>query len=270
MSWHVEKDVLHRYQTDDVKPVTAASLEAHLTDCSECRNALMIDAEWLAESWAGIADRVEPGRQGVIERVLTAVGVRQHVARVISLSPAFRLSFILAVVAVLGFAVVASNTSPDGLAFRLFLALAPMLPVAGIAVAYGKLADAAHELNLSSPIDTFRLLMFRAVTVLAVSMGLGLAAWPFVEAPVPFGPSAWLTPALALTLVTLALASRFETWIAGAMVSCGWAVTMVSAFSWRLETFDARAQSIYLAAVLVASLVVVVRRSSYDREGGHR
>lgn len=270
MSWHVDEDVLRRYQTGAVDPVTAASVEAHVTECGDCRATLQVDDGWVERSWAGIADRVEPGRRGLIERLLAGIGVRPDLARVTSLSPAFRLSFILAVVLVMGFAVAASNTNPDGWTFRLFFVVAPLVPVAGIAFAYGQLVDPAHELTLSSPLDSFKLLMLRAVTVLGVSMLLGWVTWVFVEAPLSFGPSAWLAPALALTVVTLALASRFETWVAGAMVAGGWIVATVFALTRELEIFDATAQTVYLAAALAAALVVVLRRHSYDREGGHR
>lgn len=270
MSWHVEQDVLHRYQTGTIDRVVAASVEAHVTECAECRGGLILDESWLEQSWAGIADRVEPGQPRVIERLLTSVGVRQHLARVIALSPAFRISFVLAVILVMGFAVSASAADPNGWAFRIFLFLAPLLPVAGIALAYGNLVDAAHELTLSSPIDTFRLLLLRAVTVLIVSVGIGLVAWPFIEAPAVFGPSTWLAPALALTLTTLALASRFEAWVSGAMVAGGWAVAMILALSWDLEMFNADAQSVYMLAAFFAGLVVAVRHNSYDREGGHQ
>lgn len=270
MSWHVETDVLHRYQTGAIDRVAAASVEAHVTECAECRGDLITDTDWLKQSWAGIADRVEPGRPGLIERILTSVGVKQHEARVIALSPAFRVSFVLAVILVMAFAVGASASDPNGWAFRVFLFLAPLLPVAGIALAYGNLVDAVHELTLSSPIGSFRLLMLRAFTVLIVSVGIGLVAWPFIEAPAAFGPSAWLAPALALTLTTVALASRFEAWVAGAMVAGGWAAAMALALSWDLETFNSGALSVYVLAVIVAGLVVAVRRNSYDREGGNR
>jgi hypothetical protein len=270
MSWHVEPDVLHRYQTGVIDRVVAASVEAHVTECVECRGSLILDERWLEQSWAGIADRVEPGRAGVVERILTSVGLKPHLARVIALSPAFRVSFVLAVILVMGFAVGASASDPNGWAFRVFLFLAPLLPVTGIALAYGNLVDAAHELTLSSPIDSFRLLMLRAITVLIVSVGIGLVAWPFVEAPTAFGPSAWLAPAVALTLTTLALASRFEAWVAGAMVAGGWATAMALALSWDLETFNASAQWVYGLAAVVAGLVMAVRRNSYDREGGSR
>lgn len=270
MSWHVDQDVLHRYQAGAIDRVVAASVEAHVTECAECRGAFILDESWLEQSWVGIADRVEPGRRRVVERLLMSVGVKQHLARVIALSPAFRVSFVLAVILVMGFAVGASASDPNGWAFRVFLFLAPLLPVAGIALAYGNLVDAAHELTLSSPIDSFRLLMLRAITVLIVSVGIGLVAWPFIEAPGALGPSAWLAPALALTLTTLALASRFEAWVAGAVVGGGWAVAMALAFSSDLETFSPAAPSLYVLAAIVAGLVVAARRNSYDREGANR
>jgi hypothetical protein len=268
MSWHVDRDTLRLYQAGTVDRVAAASLEAHVTECDECREGLVVDEGWLDRSWTAIADRVEPGRPSWVEIILSSVGVRQDVARVISLSPAFRLSFLLAVMLVLGFAVAASTSDPNGSAFRIFLVLAPLLPVGGIALAYGHLVDPLHELTLSSPIDSFRLLLLRSITVLVVSVGLGLAAWPLIDAPTAFGPSAWLVPALALTLITLALASRFEAWLSAVMVAGGWVAAMVVAISWDLETFNTRAQPIYLLAALVAGLVVAVQRNSYDREGG--
>jgi hypothetical protein len=73
-----------------------------------------------------------------------------------------------------------------------------------------------------------------------------------------------------LTLTTLALASRFEAWVAAAMVAGGWAGAMALALSWDLATFNARAQTVYVLGAIVAGLIVAVRRSSYGREGGNR
>lgn len=60
MNWHVDQDALHRDQKGAVDRVAAASLEAHVAACAECRAALMVDDDWLEQSWAGIVDRVEP------------------------------------------------------------------------------------------------------------------------------------------------------------------------------------------------------------------
>jgi len=270
MSWHVDASDIHRYQEAALDRVAAASLEAHLTDCGECRSLVVVDRDWLERSWSTIAELVEPSRPGVVERTLTRLGVPSHVARIVAVSPALRISFLLAVVLVMAFAAVASTSNPTDGTYRVFLIVAPLLPVAGVAFAYGRLVDPAYDLTLASPIDSFRLLLLRVVTVLAVSIPVGLVAWPMVPAPSAFGFTAWLLPALALTLVTLALSSRFEVWLAGSMVGGGWVAAMVIAVAEGYETFDTRAQIGYAVLALLAAVAVMVRRERYDREGTPR
>ncbi len=185
MSWHVEEKLVLSYQEGAVDRVTGASLEAHLTACADCRGLVKADPAWLESSWRGIAERVEPGKPGPLERLLTAVGVPQHHARLAAVSPALRASYLLAVVLVLGFAVLAAGADPAGRTYLIFLFVAPVLPVAGVAFSYGRRVDPAHELTLATPIDALRLLLLRAASVLVVAVGLGLLAWPLVPDPVP-------------------------------------------------------------------------------------
>jgi len=270
MSWHVDQSAVRRYQTGAPGRVSAASVEAHLTGCEQCRGLLAVDREWLEWSWTGVADRIEPGSRSLAERALSGIGVPDQVARIVAVSPVLRLSFLLAVALVIGFAAVASTSNPTAGTYKVFLVVAPLLPVAGVAFAYGRLVDPAHELTMAAPIDSLRLLMLRTATVLTVSIGVGLLAWPFVPAPSTLGLSAWLLPALALTLMTLALASRLEVWLAGAMIGSGWVMAMLFALVEGYETFDLRAQLVYAALAAGAAAAVIVRRHSYDREGGHR
>lgn len=267
MSWHVTAAEIHRYREAALDRVTAASVEAHLTDCGACRSLVVADRDWVERSWSAIAERVEPGGAGVIERTLVRLGVPGHVARIVAVSPALRLSFLLAVVLVTAFAVLASISNPTGDTYRVFLVVAPLLPVVGVAFAYGRLVDPVFEWTLASPIDSFRLLLLRTVTVLAVSIPIGLVAWPLVPAPSALGFTAWLLPALALTLVTLALSSRLEVWLAGSMVGGGWAAVMLIAFTENYAVFDGAAQIAYAALAVSAALAVAVQRKSYDREG---
>lgn len=270
MSWHVDAAAMHRYRDGALERVTAASLEAHVTGCDECRRLVAVDGGWLDSSWSGVADRVEPGRPTVVERGLTGLRVPEHVARIVAVSPALRISFLLAVVLVTGFAAVASTSSPAGDTYKLFLMVAPLLPVAGVAFAYGRLVDPAHELTTVAPIDSFRLLLLRTATVLVVSIAVGLVAWPVVPAPSTIGLSAWLIPALGLTLVTLALSSRFEVWLSAALVAGGWLTAMLLATTEGYETFDVRAQLAYSAVAIVAAVAVILSRHRYDREGNRR
>lgn len=270
MSWHVDGSVIDRYHDGTLDRAASASVEAHVTSCDLCRGFVTIDHDRLERSWLAVADRVEPSKPSLIERGLVAVGVPSHWARIVAVSPALRVSFLLAVVLVMAFSLLASHSNPDGANYRVFLVVAPLLPVAGVAFAYGRLVDPAHELTMVSPIDSLRLLLLRSTTVLAVSVGIGLVAWPLVPAPSTLGVSAWLIPSLMLTLVVLALSSRVEVWIAGALVAGGWTAAMFLAFTEDIDTFDSNAITGYVAVAAAASAVVILNRNRYDREGSHR
>ncbi|MGI8515837.1 MAG: zf-HC2 domain-containing protein [Acidimicrobiia bacterium] len=268
MSWHVDQAVLDRYQTRSVDRVTAASVESHVTGCQQCRGLLAVDHELLERTWIAVAERVEVSVSGVVERILIGLRVPAPVARIVAVSPALRISFVLAVALVMSFAAVAAGSAPTQGTFRIFLIVAPLLPVAGVAFAYGRLVDPVHELTMASPVDSFRLLMLRTATVLSVSFGLGLLVWPLVPVPASVGISAWLLPSLTLTFTTLALASRFEVWVAGAMVGGGWAAAMLLALLGDFDAFAPGVQIVHAAIVGVAVVAVVTRRHHYDREGG--
>ncbi|CAN5738004.1 hypothetical protein BH23ACT5_BH23ACT5_11130 [soil metagenome] len=270
MSWHVDASVIGRYQEGGLDRAAAASVEAHVAGCGQCRRQVTFDEGRLERSWMAVVERVEPSRPGLVERGLAVLGVPAHVARIVAVSPALRVSFVLAVVLVTGFAAAVSTSNPTGGTYKLFLVLAPLLPVAGVAIAYGRLVDPVHELTMVSPIDSFRLLLLRTTTVLAVSITVGLLAWPLVPAPSSLGVSAWLIPAMALTLVTLAMSSQFELWLSGSVVAGGWVLMMLLAHTERIEAFGSAAQTGYAALAGIAAAAVITRRDRYDREGSRR
>lgn len=268
MSWHVETEVLHRYQSGDVDRVTSVSVEAHVTTCAECRDDLVVDTDWLDRSWAGIAEQVEPGERSIVERVLTWVGVPPHLARVTAVTPSLRPSWLIAVTLTLVFASLASRLVQPG-SFDLFLALAPLIPVAGVAVAYGRLGDPAHEISAATPTDPLRLLLLRvaAVTGFAVVLSIVLD----VAVPSARATGVWILPALALTLVTLALGTRLAVWVAAAASSVAW-VALLSVFLARPEErlmsmFGVQAQVMFLVVALIAALLFAQGRDEYRRGG---
>lgn len=270
MSWHVDVETLARYQKGSIDRVAAASVEGHITSCPDCRSSIARDSDWLERSWLGIADAVEPSPPSLAERALVRIGVPAHWARLVAASPALRLSFLLAVALVLGFAVGASRSNPEGNTYRIFLIVAPLLPVIGVGFAYGRMVDPAFELTMASPVDSLRLLLLRATTVLSLSIVLGVIAWPFVPVPGVLGASAWLLPALALTLLTLALASRFEMWMSATMAAFAWGAALFIASAREVDVFAPRSQFVYLILAGVAGLAIAMRRHSYDRNGGLR
>lgn len=269
MTWHIDVEAARSYEAGLLAGSGAASLEAHVASCAQCRNLFAHDAVWLEKSWTGVADRIEPSVNG-LEKALLLVGVPVVPARLVAKSPAMRLSFILALLLVLGFSVIASQSDLVGAAYRFFLVVAPLVPVAGVAFSYGRLVDPVHEMTSVSPIDSFHILLIRSATVVSVAVLGGLLSWPFVPAPASVRVSAWLLPSLALTLTTLALASRLEMWLAAALVGGGWVMAMSVAVTRRIEAFGPGAQLVHLLVLVTAATLVILRRDAYERQGGGR
>lgn len=270
MNWHVDESMIDRYLAGFLDRAAASSVEAHVTACDSCRVLVTADEARLSRSWHRIVERVEPGERRLVERVLSRLGVPGHVARLVAVSPAMRASFVLAVVLGMGFAVAAAGSDPGSGRFRWFLLVAPLVPVGGVAFAYGRFVDPVHEVTLAAPIDSFRLVLLRAATVLAVAMPVGLAAWPLVPAPAALGVSAWLVPGLALTLATLSLASRLEPWIAGAVIALAWVGFWQLASVNDIEPYGAAAQAAAAVVAVAAGLVLVVWRDRFDRDWSRR
>jgi len=76
--------------------------------------------------------RVPGGR---VERTIVRAGVKEHVARLLAATPSLRLSWFCAGTVAIMFTSWVAQTGQRGLLF--FLIVAPLLPVAGVAAAYG-------------------------------------------------------------------------------------------------------------------------------------
>ena len=62
MSWHIDSETLQRYATGTATSATAASAEAHLTGCAECRALLApaVPAPRLDAIWAEVRPAGRP------------------------------------------------------------------------------------------------------------------------------------------------------------------------------------------------------------------
>jgi hypothetical protein len=264
--WHADATTLARYAADELDFVAAASVEAHLLACADCRAALVpaagprLDVGRLDRVWDDVVDAIDAPRAGVVERALRRLGVGDGTARLLAMTPSLHVSWLAGVGLALLFAVIAASSGARGMMF--FLTVAPLLPVAGVAVAYGPRTDPTHELQAAAPHDQFRLVLLRTAAVLATTVPL-VAVGALLTGRTGWVAAAWLLPALGLTAASLALGDYLDPLLAAVGITLGWVAVVVSAFvsSGRdpLAAFRLGGQ-LGCAAVLAASLVVLVVR----------
>ncbi|GAB3147737.1 zf-HC2 domain-containing protein [Microbispora hainanensis] len=234
------------------------------------------DAAWLAMSWERITAEVAAPAPPLTERLLRAARVPGHLARLLAATPALSRAWAAAVAVALGFAVAAAHLADHG--FLAFLTLAPVLPTAGIALAYGRRIDPAHETYAATPMAGAPLLLVRSTAVLLTALALTALAVPLLPSvavqsvavqsvALPSVAWAWLLPALAMTSGCLALATRVPLPVAAVTLGGGWVavVTAVGAVTDdRALPFRPAAQVLYGCAVALLTLVLYVRRHRLD------
>jgi hypothetical protein len=225
-TWHAAPQLLARFamEPERLDNVTASSIEAHLVDCDHCRRAVAdsVEPSAIALSWNRIVDEVDRPQRSVAERILGWM-FPDDVARVVAATPALRLSWLVAVVAVIAAAVAASRTADD---LTPFLAFAPLVPLAGVALSFWPAPDPAGEAALATPMHGAGLVLRRTVIVLATSLVVllaGTAALPGLE----WRAVGWILPAIGLSLVALALSTWLAPLTATVAAAIGWEVAVV-------------------------------------------
>ena len=166
-TWHLDEATLRAYVDGHPLTVVGASVEAHLVECTECRGQLgeLMPHQTVDRAWAAIRAHVEAPRAGLVERMIRWLGVSEGPARLLAAVPAFRGAWLLGVLVVTCFAGVAALFSGDT-GLTLFLMVAPLIPVAGVATSFGGDADPTHELVTVTPYSSVRLLLLRTLGVL--------------------------------------------------------------------------------------------------------
>lgn len=266
-AWHVPEEQLERYLLGAIDPAQALSLEAHLDRCGRCRSALVADDAWLSQSWGQVAQLVVVPPRSLMDRALQSCGVPEHLARLLAATPTLSRAWLSAVGIVLAFAVAAAHAVPEAASGLLwFLLIAPVLPLAGIALAYGPQVDPAHELLAATPAAGARLLLLRAGVVLATALVPSALATSLLPGLSWWG-AAWLLPALALTGACLLLSTRMPMLLAvgGLLVIWVTAVVLGGVLTGdRMLAFNAVAQLIYAGTAVVLAVVIAARRRHFD------
>jgi hypothetical protein len=229
--WHVPDDELRRYAERVLAPPLLWSTEAHLAGCAPCRERLTTTAgpDLARAGWERLAAELDAPVPGPIERLLIRVSVPEHTARLLAATPVLRLSWLAAVATTLALTALLAHLAHPAV----FLAVAPLLPVAGVALSFGPRVDPTYEIAVVAPMHTFRLLLLRCVAVVSATTGLSAAA----SLALPeYGLAAvgWFLPALVLTTLSLALTPRFGPVLAAVAVGVGWVVLVTS--TWGVGT----------------------------------
>jgi len=262
--WHLDPRLAGEYAAGRLGRVPAASVEQHLLACADCRALLVpaVDTARLDTVLTAVLERVESPRPTHLERLMLRLGIDASTSRLVAATPSLRSAWFTGVVLVLALALVAAHSGSHGIA--LFLALAPVLPVVGVALAFGPSVDPTHELAVAAPFSSVRLLAARALAVVGSTVLLATAAAAFLPGS-PWLAVAWLLPALALTAGTLALSTRFDTAQAAAALSLLWVATIIPGLAHTRDPLLASRSAVQLAslaALAAAGAVLVARRDS--------
>jgi signal transduction histidine kinase len=211
-----------------------------------------------------------PVEDGLLERGIVRLGVPDHVARLLASTPSLRLSWLAAAAVAIGFSAWAANAGADG---RLvFLMVAPVLPVAGVAAAYGPWADPSYELGTTTPFSGLRLLLLRTLAVLVVTTVVTAVGGALVPAG-EISSFAWELPALALTFASLALATVVAPHVAGVAVGLLWFGTVAALeirSAERFAAFRGPAQTAFFVVVVASAAAIAWRHERLDRRGRAR
>lgn len=262
MTWHLPAQTLRDYTSGDISSVDSWSVEAHLSRCQRCRSLL---AQWYAaddlrrqrldQGWAALAAALPPQAQ-------LAPGTRRRQTRMLLAGgPAARGAWLLACTIVL---VLAAMMGVWGGGVPWLGVVAPLAPLAGVAVSYGSRLDAVREALAATPAGGLRLLLLRTASVLAATTPIALVAGYLSG----YGsPAPWLLASLVLTVATLALATVLSIEQAAAVSALGWLVAVGSALlgeSWRTPVvLTPQAAPWMFALAAVAVVVITVRRQSF-------
>ena len=225
-----------------------------------------IEQSRLDANWRVINLELDAPRASRVERVLRTIGVPAHITRLVVATPALRRSWYLALAGTLLIGLGSADPSNPRQSLLPLLVIAPLVPVLGVAMAYGPSSDPGYEMQLATPMRGLRLLGIRTVVVVGISgILVTLVAWNNPVAR-PFA-AAWLLPSLGVTglsvmLMTWMVPRRSAVTAAGAWL----AIVFVSQVGTDpLIGFTLVGQFVATVVAVTTTLVAAIRRERFDR-----
>ncbi|NND73899.1 MAG: zf-HC2 domain-containing protein [Ilumatobacter sp.] len=224
-----------------------------------------IDQARLDANWRAITIELDAPRASRPERALRRIGLPSHVTRLVGATPALRRAWYLAIAGVVFVGLAATDADAPRQSVLVLLMLAPLVPVFGIALAYGPNADPAYEMQLATPTRGLRLVAIRSFVVISISAVI-VTSVALVSAVARPYAAAWLLPALAVTGTSLMLMTWVSPRRASIAAGTSWfvAVLVAEQTSGALAAFTAIGQVTASVVAVVSIGVAVRRRSSFD------
>jgi hypothetical protein len=227
-TWHVSEHDLAAYLTGRTGTVLAASVEAHVLGCTECRGSLATTAgaatrQETERRWESLVEQIDRPSTSVLSRWSAAHPSLLTRASVSSRPQLAAWLTALAVVLVLPvLAVVLAGRE----ATTVLLAVAPLAPMAAVVLAYRQATDPAGELALATPLSGFRLVTTRALLVALVAAPAGVLVGLAGGVPT-YVALGWLLPGLALSALVLCAGTiLLDPTVAAALLGGAWAMAV--------------------------------------------
>jgi hypothetical protein len=228
----VSDEDLAQYASGASIAIVTASTEAHLLRCELCRTTLSTVADH-AESerrWAQLADAVDRPSRPLSERLglrRRSTGSGLGLVRSAFGTPSLLWHGGVALLVAAALPALAASVHQSR-ALVLLLALAPLVPVAAVSVAYRHASDPVGEIVLATPAAGLRLVAMRAVAVGAAALPAGLASG-WLAGLSPSVAVAWLLPGLALAALVMASGTtRLDPMTVGVVLGLLWALAVGS------------------------------------------
>jgi hypothetical protein len=262
--WHVDDETLRRYVERIDSVAEGASVEQHVLTCARCRArvntaAVAVDLTVvdLDAVWDRTRDAVEVPRPSVFERLLSAVGLPSHEARMVAVASAFHGVWLIGLAAVIAFAALAAKIGDTG-ELWFFLAVAPVAPCLLVAFSYDWRWDPALEPEMVTPYPALRLVLLRTIAVLALALPAVLLLGLVVPGQTPF---VWLLPAVGFVAVVLAASTWISPLNAATTVSAAWllAVWLVMRAYSPTVLLEARIQVAFLVLAAASFCLFLLR-----------
>ena len=262
--WHADTALLDAYAAGALGALEAASVEQHLDHCATCRGLArpMVDDLVLERMWDHVRDGAERPTLPAVVRLARRCGLPEPTAILLASTAALRTAWLTSSLVAVGFALLASRFAGAD-ALWPFLLVAPLVPVLGVATAYGPAHDPGEALAVTAPYGRSRLIWVRTLAVLVSCLPATTVLGLLLPGP-DWVAVAWLGPALMIVPVMLALAGFVGPRYAAAALAIAWSGLVVGAQRTYSATWpvEAEQQLVFLVLAVVATFVLVLRSRS--------